>query len=64
MIKVKTITADSIEELDGKIAVYLETGWQLLGDMQVYKEDHVHAVHGYQVWSNKFSQRMKYYEPK
>jgi len=63
-MKIKTITADSVNELDGALNVWLENSWELLGDMQVYKEKHNHFVHGYEIWDNKFAQRIKKEEPK
>lgn len=58
-MKVKTLTANSTTELDNHLTKWLSDGWELLGDMQVYKEKHEHAVYGYDVWDNKFSQRVK-----
>lgn len=58
-MKIKTITADSVEELDGAVNVWIEKGWEVFGEMHIYREVRGHAVHGYDVWENKFSQRIK-----
>lgn len=57
-MKVKTLQADSVNELDSKISDYLSTGWELVGDMGTYRYKRQHAVHGYDVWDTKFTQRM------
>lgn len=57
-MKVRTLQADSVSELDGKMSTYLENGWELMGDMSTYRYKRQHAVHGYDVWETKFTQRM------
>lgn len=57
-MKVKTLQADSVHELDGMMSAYLENGWELMGDMSTYRYKRQHAVHGYDVWETKFTQRM------
>lgn len=59
-MKVKTLQADSVTELDSMISSYLnvDDGWELMGDMSTYRYKRQHAVHGYDVWETKFTQRM------
>lgn len=57
-MKVKTLQADSVRELDGKLNEYLDAGWSIIGDMQTYRYKRQHAVHGYDVWETMFTQRV------
>lgn len=61
-MKVKTLQADSVSELDGMMSTYLENGWELMGDMSTYRYKRQHAVHGYDVWETKFTQRVVKHE--
>ncbi len=58
-MKIKTVTAYSVEELDQKLNALLQNDWELAGDMQTYIEKREHAVHGYEVRETKFAQRVK-----
>lgn len=57
-MKVKTLQAYSVNELDDMISGYLNNGWTLMGDMSTYRYKRQHAVHGYDVWETMFIQRM------
>lgn len=58
-MKIVTLRAWTAQELDQKINKWLADGWELLGEMQVYKEQRNHAVTGEELWENMFAQRVK-----
>jgi len=58
MVRIITLTANSVDELDNIINKWLKSGAELSGEMQVYKEMHNHAVTKEEIWDNVFSQRV------
>lgn len=58
-MKIKTLTADSVVELDAMINEWLEHDAEILGDMSTFRYKRQHAVHGYDIWETKFVQRIK-----
>lgn len=56
MVKIRTVRAWSAEELVGSLNVYLENGWQLRGEMIVYREARNHAVTGEEYEAPMFMQ--------
>lgn len=57
-MKIVTLKAWDTNELDKLINKYLQSGYTLIGDMQVYKEERNHAVTGEELWENMFAQRV------